>query len=396
MAIWGTAFMAGVALGPVVGGILLANFWWGSVFLMAVPLLAILLIAGPILLPESRAPEAGRLDFGSVALSLLAILPLVYGLKELTRTGATVLSFVAIVIGAVAGVLFVLRQRRLADPLLDLRLFRNRQLSAAVLIGLIVGAVQSGTGLYTALYLQTVEGFGPLEAGLWLLIPNAALVIGINVSPKLARHFRPGYVLAGGLVVSALGQFLLTRVDSTGGLVWLVIGVSVGYLGVGPASALLNHLVMDSTPPEQAGSAASLSATGGELGVAGGIAVFGSIGAAVYGSTLLIPDGVPAAAAGTAEESISGAVAVAWELSPAVGAPLLDSAREAFTSGLTTIAGLSVFLFLALGALAAFLLRNVRPVDHDEAGDEQGAGNDEGAGNEVEAGQSPYSVPTHS
>ncbi|KFU75376.1 MFS transporter, DHA2 family, multidrug resistance protein [Amycolatopsis lurida] len=387
MAIWGTAFMAGVALGPVVGGILLSVFWWGSVFLMAVPLLAILLIAGPLLLPESRAPESGRIDLGSVALSLLAILPLVYGLKELTRTGAgVVLPIVAIVIGATAATLFVLRQRRLEDPLLDLKLFRNRQLSAAVLIGLIVGAVQSGTGLYIALYLQTVEGFGPLQAGLWLLVPNAALVIGINVSPKLAQRFRPGYVLAAGLAVSAVGQFLLTQVDSADGLALLVIGVSVGYLGVGPASALLNHLVMDSTPPEKAGSAASLSATGGELGVAGGIAVFGSIGAAVYGSTLLIPDGVPAPAAGAAEESISGAVTVAGELEPAVGASLLDSAREAFTSGLTTIAGLSVFLFLALGALAAFLLRNVRPVEHEEAGTE--------TGDEVEAGQSPDSVPT--
>ncbi|OZM71911.1 MFS transporter [Amycolatopsis antarctica] len=371
IAVWGTAFMSGVALGPVIGGALLSTFWWGAVFLMGVPIMLLLVLSAPFLLPESRDPAGGRIDAGSVALSMVAILLVIYALKEFAKEGLEPLAIAGLLAGAAVGALFLRRQRGLADPLLDLSLFRHRSLTAALILSLFVGALQSGTGLLVALHLQTVAGFSPLESGLCLVPPALTLMLAINVSPHIARRVRPAFVLAGGMAIAVAGQLMIAQVDATGSVAYLITGVAVSYFGVGPAAALLNHLILDTAPPEKAGSASSVSGTAGEFGVAMGIAALGSLGAVVYQGALTVPEGVPGDIAAAAAENVNGAVASAGQVPPAVGTELLDSAREAFTSGLNVVAIVSAVLFAALGTLAVARLRDVPPTgsEHGEQSD---------------------------
>ncbi|GAA3795784.1 MFS transporter [Sphaerisporangium flaviroseum] len=360
IAVWMSCFMGGMAIGPVVGGTLLEHFWWGSVFLLSVPVMAVLLLAGPRLLPEYRDPDAGRIDVTSVVLSLGTILPVIYGLKELAKSGWQVTPIATIVAGVVIGVLFVRRQRRLPNPLLDTRLFRNRSFSAALGI-MVFGGVMSGSYLLINLYLQAVEGLSPLNAGLWLVPSTVATIISLQAAPIIARRVRPAYAIAGGLVVTAIGYLLITQADGPSGLPLLLGGLYVAALGAGPMAGLGTGLIMGVAPPEKAGSAAAMSETGGELGIALGVATMGSIGTAVYHGQLsgAVPGGVPAAAADTARESIAGAVAVADQLPAPLGTQLLDTARDAFTAALHSAAGTSAAIAVTLAVVATLALRHV-------------------------------------
>ena len=304
--VWMSCFMGGMALGPLVGGILLERFWWGSAFLLSVPFMALLLVVGPVLLPEYRDEGAGRLDLGSVALSLAAILPVIYGLKELARNGWDAVPALAIAGGVAFGVAFVRRQRRLADPLLDLRLFANCSFGTALGIMLLAGVVMAGATLLSALYLQSVLGLSPLRAGLWLLPQNVAMIAGFLVAPRFARRSRPAYVMAAGLAIAAGGLMLLTRVNGADDLDLVVGGLVLANGGIALPMALVTNLILGSAPPEKAGSAAAMSETGGEFGVALGIATLGSIATAVYRNRIadVIPPDVPAGAARAAHEGI--------------------------------------------------------------------------------------------
>lgn len=368
--VWMSCFMGGVALGPLVGGILLESFWWGSAFLLGVPFMVLLLAVGPALLPEYRDENAGRLDLPSVALSLSAILPVIYGLKELARNGWETVPALAIAGGLAFGVAFVRRQRRLADPLLDLRLFADRSFSAAIGVMLLAGVVMAGATLLCALYLQSVVGLSPLRAELWLLPQNVAMVAGLLVAPRLARRFRPAYVMAAGLMIAAGGLLLLTRVHGADDLGPVVGGLVLASGGVALPMALVANLILGSAPPEKAGSAAAISETGGEFGVALGIATLGSIATAVYRGR--IADAVPpeAPAARAAHEGVAAAANAASGLPAGPAADLLHAAGESFTAGLNTAAGTGAALFLSLAVLAAALLGHVRPHVADEEADE--------------------------
>jgi len=363
IAVWASALTGGVALGPVVGGVLLNTFWWGSVFLIGAPVALLVVVTGRSLLPEFKNPAAGRLDPTSVLLSLGAILPFIYGLKEVARTGWRVSPLAAVLLGVIVGVVFVVRQRRLAHPLLDLRLFGIRAVSGALLLGLLVAAVQGGSGFFVAQHLQLVEGFSPLRAGLWVLVPTVALILGIFVSQGLAQQIRPAYIVTGGLALAAVGMLVLTQVSATSGLATLLIGVTIVYVGASPVGPLVSQLVVPSAPPEKAGSAAALQSTSGEFGVALGIATLGSIGWAVYRSHLTIPADVAGTPAGdTARQTIAGALTAAHDLPPTVAAALADSARAAFTSGLNTAAAVCAVVFVGLAVLATATLRHVKPL----------------------------------
>jgi DHA2 family multidrug resistance protein-like MFS transporter len=313
LGVWFSCFMAGMAVGPLVGGILLERFWWGAAFLLGVPFMALLLATGPILLPEYRDPSAGRLDLASVALSLAAILPAIYGLKELARSGAAPLPAVCIAAGVAFGYAFVRRQSRLADPLLDLHLFRAPAFGVALGIMLLTGIVMAGISLMATLYLQVVEGLFPLQAGAWLLPQNVAMIAGSLVAPVLARRFPPATVMAAGLAIAGTGLLLHTQVASDGGLPLLVTGLILAAGGVSLPMPLLTHSIVGAAPPEKAGAAASLMETSGELGVALGVATMGSLGTLVYRTQLAaqLPAGIPAEAASLARESMPAAAAAA-------------------------------------------------------------------------------------
>nr|WP_163502725.1 MFS transporter [Halomonas socia] len=356
--VWATMFALGMALGPVVGGVLLERFWWGSAFLVAVPVVAVLLIAAPILLPEYRASRSGPLDFTSVLLSLAAILPAVYGVKEIAKAGLEPISILTLALGGVMAVAFVRRQQRLADPLLDMRLFGSRTFSAALVV-LLVGLVGvSGVMLLVTQYLQLVAGLTPLAAGLWMGPPALMMVLAGIVAPLIARRIRPGYVVGAALTLSTLGYWLLASVDvNSSGVGMAIAGFSLVYLGLGTIAALGTDLVVGAAPAEKAGSASAMSEMVQELGVALGVALLGSLATFVYRAQVsaTMADGGAAEVAGIVEESLWATVAAGESLPAGV----LLEAQQAFTAGLNVTATVGGIVILALAVLSIISLRHV-------------------------------------
>ena len=365
---WITAYSLGGALGPLFGGVLLEFFWWGSVFLLAVPVMALLLVLGPVLLPEFRDPAAGRPDLPSAALSLVAVLAVVYGLKQIAQDGLEGLPVASILAGLVFGFAFVRRQRKLTDPLIDLRLFRVPAFSGSLAVYTLGILVLFGTFFFIFQYLQLVLGLTPLVAGLWTLPSFGAFVLGSMLAPMIVRRVRPSTVMSVGLAVGAAGLLLLTQVDADDGLAVLVAASVVYSLGLAPLFTLTNDLIIGSAPPEKAGAASGISETGAELGGALSIAILGTLGIAVYRTQVddSIPAGVPAEAADAARDSIGGAVAAADQLSEPLAGQLLDAAFEAFTLGFQAAALASAVVAAAAAVFTAIFLRDVRAVSEPE------------------------------
>lgn len=363
ISIWMVCFMSGMTVGPLVGGLMLEHFWWGSVFLLGVPAMLLLLATAPSLLPEYRDTNAGRLDLASVALSLLAILPVIFGLKEIAKNGPSAVPIVSALVGIGFGIAFVIRQRRLDDPLLDMRLFSNRAFATAV--GSMFGITMTGAiMLFISQYLQLVLGLSPLRAGLWLMPGVAASVVGFLLAPLIAQRVRPAPLIACGLVVSAIGLVAIMQVGGSFGLAALVTGFALTNLGCTPLVTLSSGIVVGSAPPEKAGSAAAMSETSAELGFALGIAALGSVGTAVYRHQIGVdlPAGLTPEAFAAARDTLAGAIVAAASLDTQTAAALLDAAREAFLAAMRIVALASAGIVLCLAAIDLVLLRHVRPI----------------------------------
>ena len=343
--VWAAMFSTGIALGPVVGGLLLEHFWWGSVLLLGLPVMLLLLVVGPLLLPEARDPTAGRIDLPSVALSLAAMLPAVYGIKKLATHGLDLTAVSALAVGVAAGLIFVRRQRRLAAPLLDLTLFTRPGLRGALLVQFVAIGTVAGVYLFITQYLQVVAGLSPMRAGLSLLPAAAVLVIMSLVAPRLSGRFGAGPVLAAALAVGAAGYLVVSLVGVSGDAGLLLAGFVLVYAGTGPVMALTTDLAVGTAPQERTGAASALSETSSELGGALGIALLGSLGAAVFRSFDL-PGG-----------TLTAAVEVADRL----------TAADAFTSGMRAVALSSAGLLLVT-AVAARRLRDSEVSDHCRQG----------------------------
>lgn len=361
IAIWISAFSAGGAIGPILGGVMLEYFWWGSVFLLAVPVMAALLILGPIVLPEYRDPQAGRLDLRSAGMSLVAVLAIIFGLKESAQDGFDVLPGLTIVVGVVAGVMFVRRQLSLADPMIDVRLFRIPTFSASLAVNFLAIFVAVGYFLFVAQYLQLVLGLSPLEAGLWSVPSAFGFVIGSNAAPRLVGRVRPAYVIGAGLGVAAVGLAVLAQVGGADGLAVVVAASIIISLGFGPVFGLTTELIVGSAPAERAGAASGISETASELGGALGISILGSLGVALYRSEVArdLPAGVPADVAATARDTLGGAVGVALELPSEIRTALLEVAQGAFVHGMQVAAVISAVVATVVAVVAVTLLRNV-------------------------------------
>ncbi|MFG3252104.1 MFS transporter [Streptomyces sp. NPDC048172] len=362
IAVWSAVMTGGVAVGPVLSGILLEHFWWGSVFLVNLPVMALLLVLGPLLIPEFKSPAAGRFDWPSALLSLAAILPAVYGIKEFAAEGYDLAYVLALAVGVAFALLFLHRQRTVAHPMLDLALFRRPGFGAALGTNLAAMFVMVGFAIFSTQYLQSVLGMSPLRAALWSVLP--ALVVGVAapMSVQLARRVNRAYLIGAGFTIAACGFLVLTRLQADSPLAFLLLGASVYALGVGVVMTLVTDLVVGTAPPEKAGTASGLLEAGQEFGGALGMALLGSVGTALYRHDVdgSLPSGLPAGVREAAHETLGGAVATADHLPGRTGEAVLSAAREAFTHGMRGAALAAFAVTLAAAVLSVRGLRHVR------------------------------------
>lgn len=367
---WTVAFAGGAVIGPVIGGVLLEFFWWGSVFLINLPVMAVLLAAGPFLLPEYRGTGHSAFDLPGAAASLVAVIGLVQAAKRFVEYGADGPGLAAFAVGAAALVLFVLRQRRAQDPLVDLTLFTRPAFGASVLGNTAVSFAVAGLGLLTFTFLQVVHGLSPLFAALYTLPTVLGTIAGATLAGALADRVRPAVLLPAGLLVGAAGFGAVAVVEPDTHLAVFVGGYTVVTLGIGVVATLANTLILATAPPERAGAAAGVSETSTELGAALGIATLGTVASSVYRNSMAesAPD------AGTAAgETVAGAASTAAHLPPNEAAALLSAAFEAYTSGVNTAAatGSGALLFIAL--VAAVSLRRLPAGTREPVDPNQGA-----------------------
>ncbi|WP_176583008.1 MFS transporter [Streptomyces marincola] len=373
VAVWMTCFISGEAIGPLVGGLLLEHYWWGSVFLIAVPVMTLLLVAGPRLLPEHREGATGRFDLTSAALSLVAVLSLVYAVKRLSESGPGLAPPAWGVLGLVVGAVFLRRQRRLAEPLVDLGLFRIPAFSAALGTQTLAVCAMAGSQLLLMQYLQSVLGLSPLQAGLWTLPAVSIGIAGTLLAPRLVTRVRPATVVATCLGIAAVGALMIVPAGSEDGPAWAITGFTVLYGGITPILALTTDLIVGSAPSERAGSASAISESGAELGLSLGMALLGSLGLAVYRQQLgeQAPQGLDDETLHEAQDTIGGAVTTAEGLPEPLSGALLDAARDAFTTGLHSTALLTAAALLATAVLAAVTLRRAPTTGEQDAAADQ-------------------------
>jgi MFS transporter, DHA2 family, multidrug resistance protein len=351
---WAGAVGLAVAIGPVVGGLLLEHFWWGSVFLINVPIVVIGIIAILMLVPESRDPVPGRVDVGGVLLSIVGLVVLVYGVIDGGDHGLRrVQSWGAIIAGLAVLAVFVWYEARTDHPSLDVRLFRNPRFSAAVgAVGLVFFAAM-GTMFFLAFYLQLVRGYTPLQAGAMMTPFAAAQLIFAPRSASYVKRYGPKAVCAAGLAIIAvtLGGFALIDASTP---VWVLL-VIMFFQGVGMANVMppATESIMSSVPREKAGVGSAVGNTVRQVGGALGVAVLGSVLTSVYRHEITPAlSGVPAPARAAAASSLAGAYGAAERLGQA-GRALLAPANEAFVSamhwaalGATMVAVLGVVVVL--------------------------------------------------
>jgi DHA2 family multidrug resistance protein-like MFS transporter len=357
IAFWSAVMMGGISLGPVLSGFLLEHFWWGSVFLVNTPFMLLLLVLAPVLLPEYKAAVRGRFDLFSSVLSLAAVLPVIWGIKELAAHGMAALPVVSIVVGLLVGLAFLRRQRTAEHPMIELPMFRNRAFSGALAANTIGMVALVGNAVFMTQYLQLVLGMGPLKAALWSLVPSVAVGAAAPLGTALARKVDRAYVLGGGFVVAATGFGVLTQMHVDSGLVVLLVGAGLLAAGLVMVMSLVTEAVVGAVAPERAGSASALMETCSEFGGALGIAVLGSIGTAAYRSDLdtHLPTGLPAGVGAAAREGIAGATAAAAHLPAAAADALLTAARASFSHSMN-VAALVGTIMLAVTAVAVTLV----------------------------------------
>jgi len=348
---WTGVMTAGVGLGPVLSGVLLQHFWWGSVFLVNLPAMALLMVTGPVLLPRGEVRRDRRFDVVSSVLSLGAVLPTIYGIKEWATHGADPRWVGSLVAGTVLGAAFVRRQRRHPDPMVAPALVANRAYRAALAGNMVCTFALVGNAVFMTSYLQLVLGYHALAAALWSLVPTLGVSLTAPFASGLGRSLGRDRAAAAGMLLGAAGFGVLATVG-TDSLVMTLVGGGALAAGLVLTMTICSELVLAALRPEEAGAGAALSEAASELGGALGIALLGSVGAAAYRTQA--EERLPATYAhGPAADSLAGAVGVAARLPDAVAAAVLDAARAAYMHGLH-VAAVAGALVLLLAAAAAW------------------------------------------
>ncbi|GAA1961876.1 MFS transporter [Microbacterium aquimaris] len=360
VAVWASMFSAGAALGPIVGGVLLEHFGWGSVFLLAVPVLIPLLLLAPFVVPESRDPKPGRIDPTSIALSMATMVPIVFAVKELAVHGVAGATWAFLAIGIGFGAVFVRRQLRMPVPMLDMRLFRDGTFTGALLVNLlsVVGLV--GFLFFVAQHLQLILGLSPLDAGLALVPGLAAMIVsGLLVVP-VGRRVAPRVLVPAALAFSALGYVIVGLSGSDASPTTLIVAFVALGIGIGAAETVSNELILAGAPPAKAGAASAVSETAYELGAVFGTAVLGGAVTALYRVRLDLPAPLPSAASAAARETLAGAMQEADRLGGALGGALRDAAASAFGAGVGVTAVIGAALVVVAAVIAAATLGGSR------------------------------------
>ncbi|MGW5866481.1 MFS transporter [Streptomyces sp. NPDC055239] len=347
IAVWGTLAIVGSALGPIISGLLLQSFWWGSVFLINVPVVIVALVATLVIAPPNDADPTKRWDLPSSLFALVALVGLVIAIKETAKTDPAPLVIVAAALAAaIGGWAFARRQRRLPYPLLDFAIFRNRAFLAGVLAAGFSMFAIAGVQLVTTQRFQLVEGFTPLRAGLLV----AAVALGALPTAMVggASLHRIGLLplVAGGLALSTVGSVLvLLNFDTNMGL--LIVGLLITGAGLGAAMSVASSAIMGNVPARRAGMASSVEEVSYEFGSLIAVAVLGSLLTAVYTATIDLPAGVP----DSARDSLDAALALAGNDHPS----LVAAASDAFDSAYFCVM-IVVIAVMSFGAIVTGLL----------------------------------------
>ena len=360
VSVWVASFSLGGAIGPAIGGMILAHFRWGAVFLAPVPVMVLLLIAGPLLLPEHKNPQAGRVDLGSAILSVLAVLPIIYGIKLAAQGGSLLRATLAVIVGIVFGNWLLRRQRSLSDPLLDLRLFRRPAVAAALAIYTFDFFVGFGILIIVAQYLQLVLQLTPLQAGLWSTPVGFGFVFGSLLTSPALKLMRPAYVLGCGLALGATGLAIMGLAAQAHSLIPIILGNVVFSIGTAPCTTIIADLVVSAAPQEQSGAASALSELASELGGALGIALLGSLVTVVYRSALSAS--VPSTLRGQhLELALRGIGSAAGSAYAGEGAPgLMEAARTAYSDATQVAFWVAAVIILLAAAAAVAKFRSVK------------------------------------
>lgn len=357
LAIWAAGFASGAAVGPIVGGLLLQHFAWGSVFLIAVPLLVPMLILTPIWVPESKDPNPGKLQVLDVLLSMATLAPAVLAIKTFAKQGFSGTAVIALLVAVTAGVVFVRRQLTRPQPMLDLKLFRYAPFTGSVLANLLAVFSLVGFLYYAAQHLQLVLGLDPLTAGLVLLPGAIAMVVaGLLVVP-LVRRVPARRIVAVALLLSAVSYGMVALIGNGAGVLALMAAFVILSIGIGAAETLSNDIIIDAVPAAKSGAAAAISETAYEVGSVLGTAVLGSMLVSSYRGSVELPAGLSAEQSQLAHETLGGAVTVAEQLPASLANQLLASANHAFDSGVVYTSGLAAIIMTGAAVLAYRALR---------------------------------------
>lgn len=356
MAVWAAMASVGAAVGPLLGGWVIETFSWQAAFLLNIPVMIVLLVLGPILLPESRNPALRKIDVLSVVLSFAGMIGVVYAIKSLTGGKEIGLGIAALVIGLIGIVLFVRRQLTLPTPLMDVRLFKVSYFRGAVIADLLSIFAMVGALVALIQHLQLVQGLNPLQASLWLIPQAIFAAAAAFLAAVLVKRILPAYVITVGLLIASLGFGLTIFLTPTSGPVLIATALALVSLGAGMALALSNDIIMSSVTPERSGQAAATSETAYEVGTTLGTAVLGGVLVAWYTRAVTAGTdtlGLTASSAERASSTMAEALLVASEVGGSKGAAVLEVAQTAFTDAITItgIAGGGIMVLTAIWAL---------------------------------------------
>lgn len=358
IAIWAAGFSGGAALGPLAGGWLLEHYSWGSIFLMAVPVLVPLLVLGPLLLPEYKDPNPGPVDLVGIVQVTATLGALVLAIKTAGSGDAWLLVAACVVVAVAAGIGFVRRMLAAEAPMLDVRLFTNRVFSGALVVNLVSVFAIVGFIYFLSQHVQLIAGRSPMQAAV-LMIPGLVLTITFGLlAVPLSRRWGVTRVVVAGLLLNALGYGVVAVGGSAGELAALLAGFMLLSAGVGMAETISNDLALSAVPPEKAGAASAVSETAYEVGAVLGTAVLGTLLNLAFRSGLEVPAGVPADLAAQAHDTLGGAYAVAEQLPTDLAEALLASAAHAFDQGVLLTAGLGCVLSVGIALMARRALRD--------------------------------------